>query len=101
MAGHERRQPLDVVAEILRDVVELAVGQHRGGGEVIGQTQPGQGARRYLQQQGVEWHARRSMKKAKGAIKVEVVSDASKPGKDKLTPKGKVEDRPQLGNGKA
>ena len=54
-----------------------------------------------LQQQGVEWHARRSVKKAKGAIKVEVVSDTSKPGKDKLTPKGKVEDRPQLGNGKA
>ena len=55
-----------------------------------------------LQQQGVEWHARRSMKGGgKGAIKVEVVSDASKPGKGKLTPKGKVEDRPQLGNGKA
>jgi YidC/Oxa1 family membrane protein insertase len=54
-----------------------------------------------LQQQGVEWHARRSMKNAKGAIKVEVVSDTSKPGKEKLTPKGKVEDRPQLGNGKA
>ena len=54
-----------------------------------------------LQQQGVEWHARRSAKNAKGAIKVEVVSDTSKPGKEKLTPKGKVEDRPQLGNGKA
>ena len=54
-----------------------------------------------LQQQGVEWHARRSLKNAKGAINVEVVSDTSKPGKDKLTPKGKVEDRPQLGNGKA
>ncbi len=54
-----------------------------------------------LQQQGVEWHARRSVKNDKGAIKVEVVSDTSKPGKEKLTPKGKVEDRPQLGNGKA
>jgi YidC/Oxa1 family membrane protein insertase len=54
-----------------------------------------------LQQQGVEWHARRSVRNQKGAIKVEVVSDASKPGKEKLTPKGKVEDRPQLGNGKA
>ena len=56
-----------------------------------------------LQQQGVEWHARRSLKgKAKGAINVEVVSDASKKSKEKLTPKGKVEgDRPQLGNGKA
>jgi YidC/Oxa1 family membrane protein insertase len=54
-----------------------------------------------LQQQGVEWHARRSVRNQKGAIKVEVVSDTSKPGKDKLTPKGKVEDRPQLGNGKA
>jgi YidC/Oxa1 family membrane protein insertase len=54
-----------------------------------------------LQQQGVEWHARRSVKNQKGAIKVEVVSDTSKPGKEKLTPKGKVEDRPQLGNGKA
>jgi YidC/Oxa1 family membrane protein insertase len=56
-----------------------------------------------LQQQGVEWHARRSLGKAgKGAINVEVVSDASK-GKDKFAPKGKVreEDRPQLGNGKA
>jgi hypothetical protein len=53
-----------------------------------------------LQQQGVEWHARRQLKgKAKGAINVEVVSDASK--NTKLTPKGKVEDRPQLGNGKA
>jgi YidC/Oxa1 family membrane protein insertase len=56
-----------------------------------------------LQQQGVEWHARRSLGKAgKGAINVEVVSDTSK--KQKLTPKGKVrenEDRPQLGNGKA
>ena len=31
---------------------------------------------------------------------MEVVSDASK-GKDKLSPKGKVDDRPQLGNGKA
>jgi hypothetical protein len=41
------------------------------------------------------------MRGGKGAIKVEVVSDASKSGKDKLTPKGKVEDRPQLGNGKA
>jgi YidC/Oxa1 family membrane protein insertase len=52
-----------------------------------------------LQQQGVEWHARRSLRAAaKGAINVEVVSDASK---NKLTPKGKVEDRPQLGNGKA
>ncbi|HEY6081231.1 MAG TPA: membrane protein insertase YidC [Polyangiaceae bacterium] len=52
-----------------------------------------------LQQQGVEWHARRSLGKNKG-INVEVVSDASK---NKLTPKGKVreEDRPQLGNGKA
>jgi YidC/Oxa1 family membrane protein insertase len=57
-----------------------------------------------LQQQGVEWHARRSLKtgkQAKGAINVEVVSDASKSNKEKLTPKGKVEDRPQLGNGKA
>ncbi len=54
-----------------------------------------------LQQQGVEWHARRSMRNAKGAINVEVVSDTSKSGKEKLTPKGKVEDRPQLGNGKA
>jgi len=55
-----------------------------------------------LQQQGVEWHARRQLKgKTKGAINVEVVSDASKNTKDKLTPKGKVEDRPQLGNGKA
>src|ERR1043165_9159703 len=57
-----------------------------------------------LQQQGVEWHARRSLKSGKagkGAINVEVVSDASKAGKEKLTPKGKVEDRPQLGNGKA
>jgi YidC/Oxa1 family membrane protein insertase len=55
-----------------------------------------------LQQQGVEWHARRSLKgKAKGAIGVEVVSDSAKAGKEKLTPKGKVEDRPQLGNGKA
>jgi YidC/Oxa1 family membrane protein insertase len=54
-----------------------------------------------LQQQGVEWHARRSARNQKGAIKVEVVSDTSKPGKEKLTPKGKVEDRPQLGNGKA
>ncbi len=56
-----------------------------------------------LQQQGVEWHAKRSLKTSgKGAINVEVVSDASK-GKSKLTPKGKVreEDRPQLGNGKA
>ena len=53
-----------------------------------------------LQQQGVEWHARRSLKDGKGAIKVEVVSDTSK-DKEKLTPKGKVEDRPQLGNGKA
>jgi YidC/Oxa1 family membrane protein insertase len=54
-----------------------------------------------LQQQGVEWHARRHTRaKAKGAINVEVVSDTSK-NKDKLTPKGKVEDRPQLGNGKA
>ncbi len=53
-----------------------------------------------LQQQGVEWHARRSLGKGKGAINVEVVSDASK---SKLTPKGKVreEDRPQLGDGKA
>jgi YidC/Oxa1 family membrane protein insertase len=54
-----------------------------------------------LQQQGVEWHARRSLKRDKGSINVEVVSDTSKPGKGKLTPKGKVEDRPQLGNGKA
>jgi len=54
-----------------------------------------------LQQQGVEWHARRSAKNQKGAIKVEVVSDTSKSDKEKLTPKGKVEDRPQLGNGKA
>jgi YidC/Oxa1 family membrane protein insertase len=57
-----------------------------------------------LQQQGVEWHARRSLKagkQGKGAINVEVVSDTSKAGKDKLSPKGKVEDRPQLGNGKA
>ncbi|HVY31112.1 MAG TPA: membrane protein insertase YidC [Polyangiaceae bacterium] len=54
-----------------------------------------------LQQQGVEWHARRALKSGKGGIKVEVVSDAGKAGKDKLTPKGKVEDRPQLGNGKA
>jgi YidC/Oxa1 family membrane protein insertase len=57
-----------------------------------------------LQQQGVEWHARRSLKngkQGKGTINVEVVSDGSKPGKEKLTPKGKVEDRPQLGNGKA
>ena len=55
-----------------------------------------------LQQQGVEWHARRQLKdKAKGAINVEVVSDASKNTKEKLSPKGKVEDRPQLGNGKA
>jgi YidC/Oxa1 family membrane protein insertase len=62
-----------------------------------------------LQQQGVEWHARRSLKgKGKGAIGVEVVSESKKPGdkpgKEKLTPKGKVkpnEDRPQLGNGKA
>jgi YidC/Oxa1 family membrane protein insertase len=57
-----------------------------------------------LQQQGVEWHARRSLgKTGKGAINVEVVSDTSK-GKEKLTAKGKVresEDRPQLGNGKA
>lgn len=57
-----------------------------------------------LQQQGVEWHARRALgKTGKGAINVEVVSDTSK-GKEKLTPKGKVresEDRPQLGNGKA
>jgi YidC/Oxa1 family membrane protein insertase len=57
-----------------------------------------------LQQQGVEWHARRTLgQSGKGAINVEVVSDASK-GKPKLTPKGKVresEDRPQLGNGKA
>jgi YidC/Oxa1 family membrane protein insertase len=56
-----------------------------------------------LQQQGVEWHAKRSLgKTGKGAINVEVVSDTSK-GKEKLTPKGKVreEDRPQLGNGKA
>jgi YidC/Oxa1 family membrane protein insertase len=57
-----------------------------------------------LQQQGVEWHARRSL--GKGAIGVQVVSETGKPGsgKDKLTPKGKVkqsEDRPQLGNGKA
>jgi hypothetical protein len=55
-----------------------------------------------LQQQGVEWHARRSLRNGKpGTINVEVVSDASKSSKDKLTPKGKVEDRPQLGNGKA
>jgi YidC/Oxa1 family membrane protein insertase len=57
-----------------------------------------------LQQQGVEWHAKRSLaNKGKGAINVEVVSDASKSkGKEKLAPKGKVEgDRPQLGNGKA
>lgn len=55
-----------------------------------------------LQQQGVEWHARRALKAGKqGAIKVEVVSDSAKASKDKLTPKGKVEDRPQLGNGKA
>lgn len=54
-----------------------------------------------LQQQGVEWHARRALRNAKGGIKVEVVSDAGKAGKEKLTPKGKVEDRPQLGNGKA
>jgi YidC/Oxa1 family membrane protein insertase len=54
-----------------------------------------------LQQQGVEWHARRSLKGGgKGAINVEVVTDASK-SKEKLTPKGKVDDRPQLGNGKA
>jgi YidC/Oxa1 family membrane protein insertase len=54
-----------------------------------------------LQQQGVEWHARRTARNnAKGAINVEVVSDTSK-SKEKLTPKGKVEDRPQLGNGKA
>lgn len=53
-----------------------------------------------LQQQGVEWHARRSLKNKKGDINVEVVSDASK-SKEKLAPKGKVEDRPQLGNGKA
>jgi YidC/Oxa1 family membrane protein insertase len=52
-----------------------------------------------LQQQGVEWHARRHLKTGpKGTINVEVVSDASK---EKLSPKGKVEDRPQLGNGKA
>jgi YidC/Oxa1 family membrane protein insertase len=50
-----------------------------------------------LQQQGVEWHARRSLKGGKGSIKVEVLSDS----KEKLTPKGKVDDRPQLGNGKA
>jgi YidC/Oxa1 family membrane protein insertase len=61
-----------------------------------------------LQQQGVEWHARRTLGKGKGAINVEVVSDTKKQGekagKEKLTPKGKVkqsEDRPQLGNGKA
>jgi YidC/Oxa1 family membrane protein insertase len=57
-----------------------------------------------LQQQGVEWHARRSLKSrttGKGAINVEVVSETSKTSKEKLTPKGKVEDRPQLGNGKA
>ncbi|HKY40178.1 MAG TPA: membrane protein insertase YidC [Polyangiaceae bacterium] len=61
-----------------------------------------------LQQQGVEWHARRTLGKGKGAINVEVVSETKKagekPAKDKLTPKGKVkqsEDRPQLGNGKA
>jgi YidC/Oxa1 family membrane protein insertase len=53
-----------------------------------------------LQQQGVEWHARRSVKGGKGAINVEVVNETSK-SKEKLTPKGKVEDRPQLGNGKA
>ncbi len=54
-----------------------------------------------LQQQGVEWHAKRSLRGGgKGAINVEVVEGASK-SKDKLTPKGKVEDRPQLGNGKA
>jgi YidC/Oxa1 family membrane protein insertase len=55
-----------------------------------------------LQQQGVEWHARRALKSpAKGAINVEVVSDDAKASKSKLSPKGKVEDRPQLGNGKA
>lgn len=56
-----------------------------------------------LQQQGVEWHARRTLAKSKGAINVEVVSDASK-SKDKISPKGKVrdsKDTPQLGNGKA
>ena len=36
----------------------------------------------------------------KGTINVEVVEGAAK-SKEKLTPKGKVEDRPQLGNGKA
>lgn len=55
-----------------------------------------------LQQQGVEWHARRSLRSGgKGSINVEVVSDTSKSSKEKLAPKGKVEDRPQLGNGKA
>jgi YidC/Oxa1 family membrane protein insertase len=55
-----------------------------------------------LQQQGVEWHARRQLKNKKGDIGVQVVSDTAKgKGKNKLAPKGQVEDRPQLGNGKA
>jgi len=58
-----------------------------------------------LQQQGVEWHARRSV--GKGKINVEVVSETSKPSegsdKNKGKPKGKVQSDapPQLGNGKA
>jgi YidC/Oxa1 family membrane protein insertase len=58
-----------------------------------------------LQQQGVEWHARRSV--GKGKINVEVLSEASKPSegsdKNKGKPKGKAQSDapPQLGNGKA
>jgi YidC/Oxa1 family membrane protein insertase len=67
-----------------------------------------------LQQQGVEWHARRSLDK--GKINVEVMSSSDKPaggtdkpesssGRNKRQPKGKAKsstDAPrQLGNGKA
>ena len=38
----KRRQPLDVVAEVFGDLMELLVGQHGGGGEIVGQPEPGE-----------------------------------------------------------
>ena len=41
----ERRESLDVVTEVVGDIVELLIRQHRGGGEVVGHPETSQRAR--------------------------------------------------------
>lgn len=45
--GIEGGHALDVVPEVLGNLVKLAVGQHGGRGEIVGQTKLRQGDRRF------------------------------------------------------